>query len=217
LLALGAYPPSGRFSGVNDNTEYLSRTGEYLCCRFPNGAITIARHLRLLEEDWQGGFARDPGADAAYLARHPLPPDKLDLRDFKVGGHTVTYEGSGAVAFRLNRQGSLAAFAGSDCRRITLDGRTTVFADNPLSLVTFAPIAAARRVPGGAICQLTVAGTGAVRIPLGGLPEKVELFAAGAIPGSKGTAVPFERDGEAIAVRVTPAESGRQLWVVPAE
>ncbi len=217
LLALGAYTPTGRFSGVNDNTEYLSRTGEYLCCRFPNGAITIARHLRLLEEDWQGGFARDPAADAAYLARHPLPPDKLDLRDFKVGGHAVTYEGSGAVAFRLNRQGTLVAFAGSDCRQITVDGRAAVFAENPLSLVTFAPIAAAQRVPDGAIYQITIGGTGAVRIPLSGLPGKVKLFTADAIPGSKGVAVPFQRDGEAIVIRVTPAESGRQLWIVPAE
>ncbi len=120
LLALGAYPPTGKFSGVNDNTEYLSRTGEYLACRFPNGAITIARHLRLLEEDWQGGFARDAAADAAYLARHPLPPDKLELRDFKVGGHTVTYEGSGAVAFRAGPAGQSRCLCG---QRLPADHR----------------------------------------------------------------------------------------------
>jgi hypothetical protein len=217
LLSLGAYPPTGKFSAINDNTEYLSRTGEYLACRFPNGAITIARHLRLLEEDWEGGFARNPAADAAYLARHPLPPDKLELRDFKVDGHTVTYDGSGAVAFRLNRQASLVAFAGSDCRQITVDGRTAVFAESPLSLVTFAPIASARRMRGGAIYEITIGGTGTIRIPASGLPEKVKLFTEDAIPGSKGTPVPFQRDGEAMVIRLTPAESGRRIWVAPAE
>src|SRR5205085_8211587 len=39
LSALGAYAPTGRFEGCNDNTEHLSRTSGYLICRFPNGAV----------------------------------------------------------------------------------------------------------------------------------------------------------------------------------
>jgi hypothetical protein len=217
LLALGAYPPTGKFSGINDNTECLSRTGDYLACRFPNGAITIARHLRLLEEDWDGGFARNPGTDAAYLARHPLPTDRLELRDFKVFGHTVTYEGNGAVAFRVDRQRNLIAFAGSDCRQIAIDGRITAFAKNPVSLVTFSPIASERKVRGGAIYEITIGGTDATGIPAGGFPEKLKLFTEGAIPGSKSAPVPFHRDGAAIVLRLTPAESGRRVWAVPAE
>jgi hypothetical protein len=42
LDTLGAYPPTGRFSGVNDNTEYLSRTTGYLVTRFPNGVVSLA-------------------------------------------------------------------------------------------------------------------------------------------------------------------------------
>src|SRR5579885_688308 len=87
LTALGAYPPTGRFAHVNDNTEYLSRTTPYLCCRFPNGAIAIARHFRHTPELWQGGFARDPKADQAYLQQHPLSPSRLQLKDFHVHGH----------------------------------------------------------------------------------------------------------------------------------
>ena len=150
LDALGAYPPSGKFPGVNDNTEVLSRTGDYVACRFPNGAITIARHLRRLEEDWPGGFGRDAKADAAYVANHPMPTDKLALKDFKVNGHWVSYDGTGAMAFRLDPQGNLIAFAGANCREITVDGRTTAFGQQALPLVAFAPLNAARRVPGGA-------------------------------------------------------------------
>jgi len=215
LAALGAYPPSGKFSGVNDNPESLSRTGEYIACRFPNGAVTIARHLRLTEEDWPGGFGRDAKADAEYVATHTLPTDAISLRDFRVNGHAVTCEGSGAVAFRVDPQGNLAAFAGYGCRQITVDGRTTVFAEKPLPFVMFAPVAVARRVPGGAIAQTVIHGDGVVRIPAHGMSEKVKLFAEGPLPGSKGTEVPFQREGPAIVLRVTAAESGRQIWIVP--
>ena len=70
LSALGAYPPTGRFEGCNDNTEYLSRTSRYLICRFPNGAVTIAPHLREVEENWPGGFARDVEHDRGVLQDH---------------------------------------------------------------------------------------------------------------------------------------------------
>jgi len=32
-------------------------------------------------------FGRDAKADAAYVANHPMPTDKLELKDFKVNGH----------------------------------------------------------------------------------------------------------------------------------
>ena len=164
-----------------------------------------------------GRFRPDPKADAAYLAGHPLPSDKIELRDFKVHGHSVTYEGSGAVAFRVDRHGKLVAFAGRDCRRITVDGQTTTFAESPLPLVTFAPVTAIQRVPGGAVCQASIHGTGTVRIPAAGLPAKVKLFLEGATLGSKGPEVPHQRIEEMLVVRITPAESGRELWIVPAE
>ncbi|MBM3476551.1 MAG: hypothetical protein FJX75_25030, partial [Armatimonadetes bacterium] len=153
LSTLGAYPPSGTFAGVNDNTEVLSRTGEYLACRFPNGAVTITRHLRDLVEDWPGGFARDREADGKYMEAHPLPPDTLDLQEYKVNGHSVTYHGGQALAFRVDAEGRLAAFCGAGARSITIDGRETVYADQPMPLVSWAPVAEERRVPGGAVMQ----------------------------------------------------------------
>jgi hypothetical protein len=217
LEVLGAYPPSGKFPGVNDNTEYLSRTGDYVACRFPNGAITIARHLRLMEEDWPGGFGRDAAWDAAYVANHPMPTDKLELKDFKVNGHSVTYDGTGAVAFRVDSQNNLIAFAGSNCREITVDGRTTTFGEKPLSLVAFAPIGESRRVSGGAIGTVCIQGDGDVRIPAHGLPAKVKLFTQGPKPGSKDAEAASRREDQTEVVHITPAESGRQIWIVPAE
>jgi hypothetical protein len=217
LHALGTYPPSGKFPGVNDNTEYLSRTGDYVACRFPNGAVTIARHLRLLEEDWPGGFGRDASRDAAYVADHPLPTDTLELKDFKVNGHSVTYDGTGAVAFRVDSQGNLLAFAGSNCRDITVDGQTTTFSNKPPALVAFAPIGEARRVSGGAIGTVCIHGDGEVRIPAEGLPAKVQLFTQGPTLGSKSTEVASHREDRTQVVHVTPAESGRQIWIVPTE
>ncbi len=217
LDALGAYPSSGKFPGIDDNTEFLSRTGDYVTCRFPNGAISFARHLRRLEEGWPGGFARDAKADAAYLASHPMPTDRLDLKDFKVNGHSVTYQGTGAMAFRLDRQGNLMAFAGANCREIMIDGRTTVFAQQDLPLVAFAPLDPARRVPGGAIYTATLSGSGPVRIPAQRLPAKVRLFSQGPTLGSKGGEVACRRDGQTLIVEVTPAVAGRPLWIVPGQ
>jgi len=77
-------------------------------------------------------------------------------------------------------------------------------------------IPAARRVSGGAIAEAPIHGTGEVRILLDDLPEKSTLCAGGSVPGSKGAQVPFQRDGNSIAVRVTPTESLRTIWIAPA-
>jgi hypothetical protein len=217
LNALGAYPASGKFPGVNDNPEYISRTGDYLTCRFPNGAVTIAQHLKLLEEGWSGGFARDKAADDAYVANHPLPTDALDLKDFKVNAHSVTYQGTGAVSFRMDSQNHLAAFAGNHCNGITVDGRTTKFGEKAFPLVAFAPTLESRRVSGGAIASLCVQGEGPVRLPAENLPAKVKIFAQGTLPGSKAEEVACHREDQVLVVEITPAVSGRQLWVVAGE
>ena len=58
---LGAYPPTGKFPGVNDKTEQMSRTTPVLACRFPNGSVAIAPHFKDVEENWSGGFAENRG------------------------------------------------------------------------------------------------------------------------------------------------------------
>jgi hypothetical protein len=217
LEALGAYPPTGRFNGVNDNTEYVSRTTDFLACRFPNGTTAVARHFREVEEGWPGGFARKKDEDDAYIAAHPLPDDTLKLDALKVNGHEVTYSGKQAVAFRVNDRGDLAAFAGSNARGITVDGRTTVFADAPIGQLAWAPVSIERRVEGGAVLQVKVYGHGVVRIPRADLPEGIELVAEGPTPGSRGHIVPSRWENGALVLEVTGKESGRWLWGVPSD
>jgi hypothetical protein len=206
LDALGAYPGAG-------NPERLSRTTPYLAARFPNGATAIAPHFREYEEGWKGGFARDEPEDRAYLAAHPLPSDAIHLRDFKVNGHTVTHDGAYALAFRLDPHARLIAFAGNRARQITIDGRTTVFADRDLAEVAWAPVPAMRRVPSGAILQILARGAGELRIPAVGLPAAVEVIAEGPTPGSRGAKVSSGlRDG-VLAIQLRQELSGKPLYV----
>jgi hypothetical protein len=215
LSALGAYPSTGAFPNVNDNTEHLSRTTDYLACRFPNGTVAIARHFRTFSEGWPGGFARRAKVDQAYMAKRTLPDDALRLERLQVNGHEVTYQGRLAMAFRVDAAGQPIGFAGSGSDRVTIDGRQTRFADQPLPQIAWAPVPAARRVDGGAVLQVMVVGQGSVRIPRGHLPERIELVAEGPTPGSRGHVVPSHWDDSALVFAVTPRESGRRLWAVP--
>ncbi|MBN2449346.1 MAG: hypothetical protein JXR77_03090, partial [Lentisphaeria bacterium] len=115
LDALGAYPATGRFEGVNDNAEVLSRTGPWLCCRFPNGAVSVARHLHTYAESWPGGFGRKEDADRRILEANPPPPREIRLDGLRIAGHTVTYDGHGPLTFRVGPGGSLVGFAGHQC------------------------------------------------------------------------------------------------------
>ncbi len=214
LHALGAYPPTGRFADGNDNTEAVSRTTQYLACRFPNGAVAIAPHLRELEEAWPGGFARDDAQDRALLAGLMLPSRALDLRDFRVAGHTVTYDGVGAMAFRVDAHGTLCAFAGSGATAIVVDGRETVFAAQRGAEVAWAPVPPARRVPGGALLQIMAKSTGRFHVPVTGLPDDLELLVEGPAPGSRGGEVSSQREGGMLVFTVTGETAGRWIYGV---
>ncbi|MCC7496860.1 MAG: hypothetical protein IT160_04725 [Bryobacterales bacterium] len=205
LDAIGAYPGA-------DNPDRISRLGEYMACRFPNGSIAVAPHLREVEEGWQGGFARDPKADRIYMERHPLPPGLLRLRDFKVSGHRVDYDGSHAMAFRVDARKRLVAFAGETCREITVDGVRHVFADSPMDAIAWAPVAAARRIRHGAVFQIRLAGTGTVRIPSPW--ADLELFVEAERPGSRGARVPHRYENGTLVIQATPQYSGRWIWGV---
>lgn len=215
LDTLGAYPP-GRFSGVNDNTEFLSRTTGYLATRFPNGAVSLAPHLTKLDETWNGG-GELPKSKPADFEGNPLPSGSIHLTDFKLNGHTVSYEGTGAVAFRVNSRGELVAFAGGHAREITVDGKRTVFADQAVDEIGWAPVAEPRRVPHGAVLQIMVRGAGAVRIPAISLPPSANLVAQGPTPGSRGADVPFRFEDGALAFEIAPQLNGRWIYVVPKE
>ena len=216
LNSIGAYPSTSEGAG-NDNTEYLSRTGDYIVCRFPNGTITLANHLKLEEERWgDGGFARNQERDAKYMEENPLPPDTISLKDFHVNGYTVSYEGNQLVAFRVNEDNQLIGFCGHNTTGLTVNGQTFPFAENPLPMLMFTPIPEKRRVADGAVFEILVHGTGTVRIPFAETDRPVNIFTQGATPGSKGNEVTFQREKNELVLNVTPEISGALLWVVPA-
>ncbi len=215
LDALGAYPGTGRFEGVNDNADYVSRTSDYLACTFPNGAVSIAPHLRLLEECWPGGFARKPDEDKAIVEQLDLPSEAVLLDGFHVGGHAVTYAGNHAVTFRMDDEGRLTAFCGMGSDRITIDGKTTVYADSPIPTAAWAPVESQRRIEGGALMEMFFQGDGAVHIPVYGLPEAVQVVAQGPTLGSRGQAVPSQREGDTLIITLDQTSSNRWLFVLP--
>jgi hypothetical protein len=215
LDALGAYPPTDKFAGYNDNTDHLSRTGHYLTCRFPNGAVALAPHLRETEEGGAGGFSRDSEEDRKYAERNPPPSDSILLEVLRANGHTLTFAGEHAVAFRIDGEGNLIAFAGRKCHEITVDGRKRVFADADMDEIGWAPVAAARRVADGAVIQIQVSGTGMVRIPVAGLPSSITLFAEGPKPGSRGERILCSREGDVLVFSATNELRGRWLYGVP--
>ncbi len=217
LDALGAYPATGVFAGVNDNPDYLSRTTEFLACRFPNGTIAVAPHFRAMEEGWPGGFARNQEEDAAYLEKNPPPSDEIHLAGFTVAGHTIDYDGRNAVAVRMDEANNLIAFAGNSCASVTVDGVTYAFGDAPFGQVAWAPVAEARRVPGGAVVQILARGKGTLRIPAAHLPVGLQLFAEGPTPGSRGNAVDSHREGDTLVVEIGPGTAGPWLYGVPGE
>jgi hypothetical protein len=214
LDALGAYPGTGRFARFNDNPEHLSRTTDFLACRFPNGTVAVARHFREFVEDWPGGFARDPERDKEVLREHPLPPDEISLQEFGVDGWHVTYEGTGAVAFRMDEGNNLTGFAGRTCSQISVNGHTVAFADRKMPLIAWAPVQDQRRKPGGGVLQIMAHGTGKLSIPTAGLPKVGKIVAEGGTPGSRGAEIPMRIEGGDLLVEITPEISGRWLFGV---
>ena len=189
LLALGAYPASRPDQSPNDNPDVVSRTTPYVACRFPNGTTSVAAHYRTHVESWPGGFHRDAKQDQEILAKNPLPSPALELRDLRVNGHRVTYDGDLAMAFRLDGAGSLAAFAGYKCRQIAIDGREFAFASAPMALAAWAPVLPQRRVPGGATMEIWVQGEADMSLPLPAGVARGELYFQGARLGSIGDKV----------------------------
>ena len=215
LSALGAYAPTGVFGAQNDNTEYLSRTTDYLACRFPNGAVSVAPHLRSVEECWPGGFARKQDQDAEIMSRITMPSDRTALEGFRVNGHEVSFNGRLTTTFRVDDQKRLIAFCGSDCQKISVDGVVTEFSDKPMALVAWAPVLASRKVDGGAVLQLFYIGEGNLRIPAPGLAGPVDVVSEGSKPGSRGEVLESSLENGMLLVHAVPQFGHRWIYVVP--
>ena len=215
LCGLGAYPQITLSACTSDNTEVISRTTDFLACRFPNGAVAIAPHLSRLEECWPGGFARDHDEDAKVEQSLELPDRCISLRAFLVNGHQVDYDGAGAVAFRVDSAKQLIAFAGHESNAITVDGRTFTFADRSVSQIGWGPVPAQRQVPGGASIMAYCAEAATMRIPAGAYPGVFTFYAEGAAPGEKGQEVACRREQDELVFDVTPEVTSRWLFGVP--
>ena len=127
----------------------------------------------------------------------------------------MTYDGVGAMAFRVNDSGDLTAFAGGGSNRITIDGREFVFADRAIHQLAWAPVPQERRVSSGTVLQLITYGTGTIRIPAAGLSETLQLIVEGSKPGSRGKILPSKREGDALIFEITGDESGRWIYAAP--
>ncbi len=203
LNTAGAYPSTGKFPGVNDNTEYVSRTTDYFATRFPNGTTMVVHHYRTHRENWPDGFSRDPVADDLCLKENPMPSDEVSLKDFKVNGHTVSYQGRLSVGFRLNDRQNLIAFDGRDCNGITLDGKSFTFSDSPVERISFAPENEEMKS-----FNLSVTGEGKIRVPVPvASANKIEVTA----PGK--TKVDFKWVNGGLEILISPEISGKQLKI----
>jgi hypothetical protein len=208
LQAVGAYAGS-------DDPSVVARTSPYLATRFPNGAVAVAAHYRHHVESWPGGFHRDAQQDEAALNINPLPSDALALTGLRIAGQTVDYRGRLIVMFRVDDQRRLIAFAGRQSDRIRLNGLEHVFADRPMPFAAWAPVAAARRVPRGAILEAWVQGEGRLRLPLSDVEGKARLFAAGRKPGSvSGTHTAAITDGF-LEFDAGPGKAQGHLFLMP--
>jgi hypothetical protein len=217
LDALGAYPGTGTFGDVNDNTEHLSRTTDYLCTRFPNHTTAIARHYRTHAENWSGGFGRDREADLEALQENPLPDSRVILDGFRVNGHEISYEGDLLVAFRLDGDQDLMAFDGRDCSEITIGGRTHVFADRKIDHIAWTPVPAIRQIADEAFFQVYFEGEGKVSIPMKTGRKDLALVTEGILPGTIGESIPFLYRKGNIELELNDQNTGRWLYLTGKE
>ena len=213
LDALGAYPSTGTFAGTNDNTEHLSRTTDYLCTRFPNNTTAIVRHYTSHPESWPGGFGRHRDVDVEELKKNPLPPGEVKLKDFRVNGHTVTYQGDLMLGFRLDEEGDLLAFHGRDSKEVTIDGNTTIYADNKIEEIAWMPVVEKRQLPGKAFFQVYAKGEGKVSIPLKTKRKKLKLFEESEIQGMEGKEHDFSYKKGTLVIELNDDNSGKWLYV----
>jgi hypothetical protein len=162
------------FDGINDNTEHISRTTELLATRFPNNATVLVRHYRTHRENWQGGFSRNAAEDQKALLENPMPSDSINVTNFKVNGHNLSYNGRLTMAFRMNDDHQLIAFEGQHCSEVSIDGTNYQFSDAPLEKIAFAPSLDANKTE----LKVFVTGQANIRIPLPGKqdPKKIKLM-----------------------------------------
>jgi hypothetical protein len=214
LSTLAVYSPSGAFKNTNDNTEYLSRTTDFLCTRFPNGTTIVTNHYRRHEESWPSGFSRNNALDDSLLKLNPPPSDRLHINGFKVNGHEASYDGQQIMAFRTDKEHRLLGFYGRDCDRVTIDGQEYIFSDHRLREIGWTPVAPERKLPHGADLQFWLQGAGTVAIPLPDHQHPAKLYLQGSTPGSRGQQVSFVMKNGKLEININQTNSGKWMYLV---
>lgn len=207
LRAVDAYPG-------DDNPSVVSRTSPHVACRFPNGTLAVAPHYARVVEAWPGGFHRDQKQDQEIMTRNPLSPAILDLKSLHLAGHTIDYSGELCMAFRLDPEARLIAFAGENCRTIRIDGRDHAFATEQIPFIGWAPIQTERRIKGGAIMDVWVRGKGEIRIPLPTPTAKGTLHTRGPRLGTIGQPVNARCEGGLLIFDARPDWPHNHLMLI---
>lgn len=213
LNLAGAYPSTGTFKNVDDNTEYLSRNSPYLTTRFPNGATIISAHYRSQPENWLNGFSRNDSIDLLALKSNPLPPDKLDLKDFKVNGHEINFEGNLICAFNIDSSGDLIAFEGNNCSQAEIDQRKYTFSESRFSKIAWTITSNEETMKYGAFMKVFIEGNGVITIPVVAKGNSVKLgkIDSGKMEFIKATDLSFKQSR--VSFIVTPEISGKWIYV----
>jgi len=201
LNNINAYSSTGAFNDVNDNTEYISRNSDYLVTRFPNKSIIITLHYKNHKETWEGGFSRNSEADIKVLEVNPLPTSKIELSNFKVNGHTISYNGNLTMGFKMS-DNNLIAFSGEDCNSVSIDGNDYKFSDKNLKKVAFISVKKDKTM-----IKIYAEGTGNVTIPISEYfkSKKIKLF------DENNKSVKFKKVKNAIEFTINKKTNGKWL------
>ena len=120
----------------------------------------------------------------------------------------------GAVAFRMDEDNNLVAFAGYGSSGITVDGQRFDFADRPVGQIGWAPVPKNRQVDNGARLIVFCDTVASLRIPAKAYPDEINFYAEGAVLGQKGKPVASSRDGDYLAIEITEASASRTIFGV---
>ncbi len=117
------------------------------------------------------------------------------------------------MAFNTNQQKNLIAFEGHDCKQITIDDKTTTFANIKQEYIAWAPVPANRQIPNKAFFQIFIKESGEISIPFTTDRKNIKLFAQGKTPGSMGKEIPFVIKKNYLKIKVTEDNSNRWLYL----
>jgi hypothetical protein len=213
LNAANAYPATGKFSGVNDNTEYVSRTTNYLTTRFPNGSTAIVTHYRTHREGWADGFSRDDAADSVVLLTNPMPSDKMELSNFKVNGHEIDFEGRQLCAFNKDVNGKLVSFEGHDCDRVEIDKTLYILSSKKQKMISWSPVTDTEMKDYNSLLKIWVDASGKINIPVTFTAKEVKFAKVDYGNISYLEKVSYQVKDNVLTIDVNPELSGRWIYI----